>query len=314
MKFIIMGRVSEKSETGALPDDDYIQAMHDFNAELNRSGVLLATEGLYPSSMGARIAYTGGKGRVVDGPFTESKELIAGFWIIDVTSKEEALAWALRLPVPADAEGEGLEIRQIFDPADLVKATDARAALPLLDRALDQMAATIAAVDPVKLAGSPTPCTEWNVEQLVGHIVDEVGRFAEVSGGQREHEGPLSGDWPADFAAAARSLRAAWARPQALEQVQRTPIGEIDALWAVKQQCSELVGHTWDLAKAADLPLDLDPELTELALTFMTDNIRPEMRGPEAGGYIGLEVPADPGAPPLDRLIAFSGRDPGWRP
>jgi uncharacterized protein (TIGR03086 family) len=304
LKFMIMGIVSEDSEAGILPGDDYIQAMHDFNAELTRAGVLVAAEGLYPSSKGARIAYTKGEGRVVDGPFTESKELIAGFWIIDVKSKDEAVAWALRIPVPADAEGEGIEIRQVMDGADLGRATEVRADLPLLERALDQMAATIAKIDPAR-SQAPTPCVEWSIAQLVEHIIEQTGSFATATGGGYS---PSEGSWSARFGTASDALRAAWRIPGALEAVRATPMGEITALDSLRQQITELTAHGWDLAKADGQPVELDPELVGVSHGFMAANLKPSMRG----GFMGAEQPVPPDATPQERFVAFAGRAPRW--
>ena len=115
MRFMVMVPASKDSEAGVLPSTEDFAAMGKFNEELVKAGVMLAGEGLHASSKGARIKFSGGKTAVVDGPFTESKELIAGFWLIQAKSKEEAVAWMRRAPFP---EGTTLEIRQVFDPAD----------------------------------------------------------------------------------------------------------------------------------------------------------------------------------------------------
>ncbi|MEV4224337.1 MULTISPECIES: YciI family protein [unclassified Nonomuraea] len=119
MKFLIVGKASEETEAGALPSQELVDNMTAFNESLVKAGVLLAAEGLHPSSRGARIAYSGGKARVIDGPFAEAKELIAGFWLIQVKSREEALEWALRVPVPPGHDGIGLDVWQVFDPSDM---------------------------------------------------------------------------------------------------------------------------------------------------------------------------------------------------
>ncbi|WP_188186721.1 YciI family protein [Nonomuraea sp. SYSU D8015] len=119
MKFMIVGKGNAEIEAGALPSKEYVDQMHAYNESLAKAGVLLAAEGLYPSSRGAQIAYTGGKATVIDGPFTEAKELIAGFWLIQVKSKEEAVEWALRLPMPPGAEGVALDVWQVFDASDV---------------------------------------------------------------------------------------------------------------------------------------------------------------------------------------------------
>ncbi|MER7499491.1 YciI family protein [Nonomuraea pusilla] len=117
MKFMIVGKSNEDVEAGALPDPEYVERMHAYNEELAEAGVLLAAEGLYPSSRGARIAYSGGRASVVDGPFAEAKELIAGFWLIQVKSREEAVRWALRVPMPPGYDGVGLDVWQVYDAA-----------------------------------------------------------------------------------------------------------------------------------------------------------------------------------------------------
>ncbi|HEX4816475.1 MAG TPA: YciI family protein [Nonomuraea sp.] len=118
MKFMIVGKGNPEIEAGGLPSPEYVEQMRGYNESLAKAGVLLAAEGLYPSSRGAQIAYSGGKATVIDGPFAEAKELIAGFWLIQVKSREEAIEWALRLPMPPGAEGTALNVWQVFDPSD----------------------------------------------------------------------------------------------------------------------------------------------------------------------------------------------------
>ena len=115
MRFMIMVPASKESEAGVLPDGKLLAEMGRFNEEMVKAGVMLAGEGLHPTSRGARIAFSGGKSTVIDGPFTESKELIAGYWLIQAKSKDEAIAWMQRAPF---GEGVVLEIRQVFDAAD----------------------------------------------------------------------------------------------------------------------------------------------------------------------------------------------------
>lgn len=119
MKFMIVGKSGAEIEAGALPTREYVDEMLAYNESLAKAGVLLAAEGLYPSSRGAQIAYSDGKATVIDGPFTEAKELIAGFWLIQVKSREEAIEWALRLPMPPGAEGVALDVWQVFDASDV---------------------------------------------------------------------------------------------------------------------------------------------------------------------------------------------------
>jgi hypothetical protein len=116
---MLIVKASKDSEAGVMPKMELVQAMGKFNEEMVKAGVLLAAEGLHATSKGARVKFSGGKPRVIDGPFAETKELIGGFWLIQVKSKEEAIEWATRSPAPhgADQEGE-IEIRQVFDAAD----------------------------------------------------------------------------------------------------------------------------------------------------------------------------------------------------
>ncbi len=121
MKFMLMVRATGDSESGALPDRRALEEMGKFNEEMVKAGVMLAGEGLQPSSKGARVRFSGGKRTVVDGPFAETKELIAGFWILQCRSKEEALEWAKRCPQPMPGDCE-LELRQIFSSEDFAYA------------------------------------------------------------------------------------------------------------------------------------------------------------------------------------------------
>ncbi|HJR01342.1 MAG TPA: YciI family protein [Methylomirabilota bacterium] len=115
MRFMMLVKASKESEAGMLPSKELIAAMGDFNEEMAKAGVLIAGEGLQPSSKGARITYSGAKRSVTDGPFAETKELLAGFWMIDVKSKADAIAWASRVPF---ADGEVVEVRQVFETSD----------------------------------------------------------------------------------------------------------------------------------------------------------------------------------------------------
>jgi hypothetical protein len=118
MRFMVMLRATGSSEAGEMPDEKLITAMGTFNEELVRAGVLLAAEGLHPSSAGARLVFSGDRRDVIDGPFTETRELIAGFWLIQVRSLDEAIEWMKRAPNPF-AEGESvMEIRRVFDAED----------------------------------------------------------------------------------------------------------------------------------------------------------------------------------------------------
>jgi len=115
MRFMVIVKASKESEAGVLPDQKLLTEMGKYNEELVKAGVMLAGEGLQASSKGARVKFSGAKRIVTDGPFPETKELIAGFWIFKVKSKEEAIDWVKRAPFGGDTE---LEIRQIFEPED----------------------------------------------------------------------------------------------------------------------------------------------------------------------------------------------------
>lgn len=117
MRFMILVKANEQSEAGVLPGEELLTAMGKYNEELVNAGVLLAAEGLQASSKGARVKFAGEKRTVVDGPFAETKELIAGFWLIQVKSKEEAIEWVKRIPNPAGEDFE-IEIRQVFEADD----------------------------------------------------------------------------------------------------------------------------------------------------------------------------------------------------
>ena len=129
MRFLILVKASKDSEAGVLPDEKLFTEMGQFNEELVKAGVLLVAEGLQPSSKGARVKFSGAKRTVIDGPFAETKELIAGFWLWEVKSREEAIEWAKRIPNPTGEDGE-VEIRQVYEAGDLGEAyTRAQAAV-----------------------------------------------------------------------------------------------------------------------------------------------------------------------------------------
>jgi hypothetical protein len=114
MRYMVLVKANPESESGALPSEEILEAMNTYNQELAKAGVLVAGEGLHPSSEGARVRFDGKDRTVIDGPFAETKELIAGFWIFDVKSKDEAVEWVRRSPMQ---EGE-LEIRRVFEAED----------------------------------------------------------------------------------------------------------------------------------------------------------------------------------------------------
>ena len=119
MRFMVMVRATKDSESGAMPDEKLLAAMGKFNEELVNAGVMLAGEGLQPSSKGARVKFSrDGRKTVVDGPFAETKELIAGFWMWKVKSREEAMQWAMRCPSPFTDQACEIELRQVFEAED----------------------------------------------------------------------------------------------------------------------------------------------------------------------------------------------------
>jgi len=115
---MVMVKATKESEAGVMPDEKLLTEMGKFNEELARNGVMLAGEGLHPSSKGARVRFSGTKRTVVDGPFAETKELVAGFWLFQVKSKEEAIEWVKRAPNPFPSGESEIEIRQIFEAED----------------------------------------------------------------------------------------------------------------------------------------------------------------------------------------------------
>lgn len=117
MRFMILIKADQNTEAGKMPSEKLLTEMGQFNEELVKAGVMLAGEGLQPSSKGARVKFSGSDRIVTDGPFTETKELIAGFWLWEVASKEEAIEWVKRCPCPLEGDAE-IEIRQVFEAED----------------------------------------------------------------------------------------------------------------------------------------------------------------------------------------------------
>jgi hypothetical protein len=118
---MILVKATEDSEAGVMPSQELLTAMGQYNEELVKAGVMLAGEGLHPSSKGARVRFSGKDRTVIDGPFAETKELIAGFWIIQVKSVDEAIEWVKRMPNPMEGESE-IEIRRVFEAEDFGEA------------------------------------------------------------------------------------------------------------------------------------------------------------------------------------------------
>jgi len=140
MRFMIIVKATRDSEAGKLPDEKMLAEMTKFNEELTKAGVMLAGEGLHASSKGARVRFSGSKRTVVDGPFPETKELIAGFWLWQVKSKEEAIEWVKRCPNPHPGAESEIEIRQVFEAEDFGEAFT-----PELRQAEERMRAQAAA-------------------------------------------------------------------------------------------------------------------------------------------------------------------------
>jgi hypothetical protein len=118
MRFMVMVKATKDSEAGVMPDTKLLADMGKFNEELVKAGIMLAGEGLHPSSKGARVRFSGDKRTVIDGPFTETKELVAGYWMWQVKSKEEAIEWVKRCPNPMPGTDSEIEIRQVFEAED----------------------------------------------------------------------------------------------------------------------------------------------------------------------------------------------------
>jgi hypothetical protein len=117
MRFMILVKATQDSEAGMMPSEEMLAAMGKYNEELVKAGIMLAGEGLQPSSKGARVRFSGDKRTVIDGPFAETKELVAGYWLWQVKSREEAIEWVKRCPNPMPGESE-IEIRQVFEAED----------------------------------------------------------------------------------------------------------------------------------------------------------------------------------------------------
>ena len=118
MRFMIIVKADQNSEAGVMPSTELLEQMGKYNEELVKAGIMLAGEGLQPSSKGARVRFSGSKRTVIDGPFAETKELVAGFWLWQVRSKEEAIEWVKRAPNPFPGTESEIEIRQVFEAED----------------------------------------------------------------------------------------------------------------------------------------------------------------------------------------------------
>jgi len=120
MRFMMIVKSSKDCEAGKLPSEELLAAMGEYNKQLMQAGVLVDLSGLQPTSKGARVKFSGGKTSVIDGPFAETKEVVGGYWIVDVKSKEEAIEWAKRAPVQPSEEEREIEIRQFYEFTDFL--------------------------------------------------------------------------------------------------------------------------------------------------------------------------------------------------
>ena len=118
MRVMVLIKATEESEAGVMPSQELLTQMGNFNEELVKAGVMLAGDGLHPSSKGARVAFSGTERKVIDGPFAETKELLAGYWVWQVKSLDEAIEWVKRIPNPDDGTEAEVEIRPVFEPDD----------------------------------------------------------------------------------------------------------------------------------------------------------------------------------------------------
>ena len=137
MRFMILVKATKESEAGEMPSQELLQAMTAYNEQLVKAGILVAADGLHPSSNATRVRFSGDKRTVIDGPFRETQELVAGFWIIQVKSREEAIEWVKRVPNPGQLGDSEIEIRQIFEASDFQNLT------PDLEKRLDDMKAHV---------------------------------------------------------------------------------------------------------------------------------------------------------------------------
>ncbi|GGG64491.1 YciI family protein [Paenibacillus radicis (ex Gao et al. 2016)] len=141
MRFMMIVKATEDTEAGVMPSQELVEAMQRYNEELVKAGVLLAADGLMASSNAIRISYPepGGKPKITDGPFTEVKEIIAGYTLIEVKSREEAIEWAMRMPDPHGHGAGQIELRQVFDPMDLSGNPETKAKEAALREQLEQI-------------------------------------------------------------------------------------------------------------------------------------------------------------------------------
>lgn len=138
MRFMMIVKASKESEAGQMPSDKLLAEMQQYNEQLIKAGVLVDLTGLHPSSKGARVLFSGGKKSLIDGPFAETRELIGGYWLIKVNSREEALEWAMRAPNPNEHGDGEIEIRQLFELEDFGERPGAKRAKEMRKELADQ--------------------------------------------------------------------------------------------------------------------------------------------------------------------------------
>jgi uncharacterized protein (TIGR03086 family) len=189
--------------------------------------------------------------------------------------------------------------------------------LDSLSLALEQTGAIIANVR-ADQASLPTPCARWDVRALINHVVLDVQHFTASASGERweAHETDVIGDdWAGACRRAADELLEAWRRHGVAGRTMHLPFGDMPASWSVSQHIADVVVHGWDVARATGQPIELDPDVGELALEWARQSLKPEFRGDEESGRsFGPEVAVRDDAPVHDRLVGFFGRDPDWRP
>lgn len=186
-----------------------------------------------------------------------------------------------------------------------------------LERALDVTGEAVVGVGLDDL-DRPTPCVGWDTRTLVAHLVEDVLHFGSSARGEpwQKPEGDVLGDDAnRAYREAADSLVSAWRAPGATERTVTLPMGEMPSTWLLGQHLSDVVVHGWDVARATEAEFAVDDDLAEASLEWARTNLPQQFRGdPGAGKPFGGEVPVDAGAPALDRLVAFFGRDPAWSP
>lgn len=185
---------------------------------------------------------------------------------------------------------------------------NAAASLDLLNRAIEQTGVLVGRVRPDEQANLPTPCTDWNVRQLVNHIVYDLRTFAHILRGEPRDAADvdlIDDDWPGAYRASADALLRTW-RERGTEGTLSTSIGQFPASWAIGQHLTDIAVHGWDVARATRQPTELDPDVGEAALAWARENLKPQFRGQA----FKPEISVADNAPIYVRLAAYSGREP----